>query len=692
MKPYEVEKIRNVALLAHGGAGKTSLTEALLYTSGVINRLGRIEEGTTVSDYTADEVRRKISIKSALLHSQWQEHKINLVDTPGYTDFVGEVRSALPVVDGAIVVIDGTSGVEVGTERAWSYAEEFHLGRLVFVNKMDGDNANFYSILEAMKKGWGNKITPLQLPLGEGNGFQGVIDLLKMKACLWGSDGKAEEKEIPGEWEEKAKKYHEELIEAAAETDDGLLEKYLEEGSLSEDEISKALSQGTGEGKIVPLLCGSAYQAKGIEGLLNAIISFLPSPLDRPAIPGKKPGGEEEVKIEAKKEAPFSALVFKTTFEPHLGELSFFRVYSGTLSSGSTVYNSTRGNEERIGQIILPRGKEKEEISQLQSGDLAAVAKLKGTSTGDTLCDKKNPLILPKVSFPQPVISLAVKPKTKKDQGKLSDALGKIGKEDPTFEVRLDHELGQTIISGMGELHLEIILNELRDKFGVEVEVEKSKVAYRETIRSTAKVRGKYKRQSGGRGQYGDVWIEVEPLPQGEDFEFVNKIVGGAIPTKYIPAVEKGVREAMQKGVLAGYPLTNIRVTLYDGGFHAVDSSDMAFHIAGSMALKKASLEAKPVLLEPIMEVEITVPDEYLGDITGDLNGRRGRIMGIEARGNNQLIKAQVPLAEVDRYSTDLRSQTKGKGSHTMKFSHYEEVPQRVSEKIIAEAKKEREE
>ena len=692
MKPYEVKEIRNVALLAHGGAGKTSLSEAFLYVSGAINRLGRIEEGTTVSDYTVDEGRRKISIKSALLSSQWREHKINLVDTPGYADFVGEVRGVLPVVDGAIIVIDATSGIEVGTERVWGYAEEFHLGRLIFINKMDGDNVGFYSLLQDLRKCWGNKITPLQLPLGEGNEFQGVIDLLTMKACLWGNDNQMEEEEIPAPEEERAKKYREELIEAAAETDDGLLEKYLDEGSLSEDEIRKALCQGTREGKIVPLCCGSAYQARGVEGLLNAIIGFLPSPLDRPAIPARKTGSEEEVKIEARKESPFTALVFKTTFEPHLGELSFFRVCSGTLSSGSTVYNSTRGSEERIGQIILPQGKEKKEVSQLQPGDLAAVAKLKATFTGDTLCDKKNPLSLPRVSFPQPVISLAVKPKTKKDQAKLSDALGKIGKEDPTFKVRLDHELGQTLISGMGELYLEIIIEELRDKFGVEVEVEESKVAYRETIRSAAKAQGKYKRQSGGRGQYGDVWIEVRPLPREEDFQFVNKIVGGAIPSKYIPAAEKGVKEAMQKGVLAGYPLTNVQVTLFDGSFHDVDSSDMAFHIAGSMALKKASLEAKPALLEPIIEVEITVPDEYLGDITGDLNGRRGRIMGIEARGNNQLIKAQVPLAEMNRYSTDLRSRTKGRGYHTRQFSHYEEVPRKVAEKIIAEMKKEREE
>lgn len=687
MKLYEAGEIRNVALLAHGGAGKTSLAEALLYTSGAINRLGRIEEGTTVSDYSADEVHRKISIKSALLYSLWQEHKINIVDTPGYADFLGEVRSVLPVVDGTIIVIDGASGVEVGTERAWNYAEEFHLGRLVFINKMDGDNAKFPLLLEAMKKCWGNKIIPLQLPLGEGNGFQGVIDILTMKACLWGSNGRAEEKEIPREWEEKAKKYHEELMEAAAEMDDRLLEKYLEEGSLSLDEIGRALGQGTRKGKIVPLLCGSAYQAQGIKDLLNAIIGFLPSPLDRPAIPGKKLGTGEEVQIEAKKESPLSAFVFKTTFQPHLGELSLFRVCSGTLSSGSTVYNSTRGSEERIGQIILLQGKEKEEISQLQPGDLAAVAKLKATCAGDTLCDKKNPLSLPGISFPRPVLSLAVKPKTKKDQEKLSDALGKIRKEDPTFEVHLDHELGQTIISGMGELHLDIIINELRDKFKVEVEVEKTRVAYRETVRSTAKAQGKFKRQSGGRGQYGDVWLEIKPLRRGESFEFVNKIVGGTIPTKYIPAVEKGVREAMQKGVLSGYPLTDVQVILYDGSFHDVDSSDMAFHIAGSMALKKASLEARPTLLEPIIEVEITVPNEYLGDITGDLNGRRGRIIGIEARGNNQLIKAQAPLAEMDKYSTDLRSRTKGRGSHAMKFSHYEEVPQRISEKIIAEGK-----
>ncbi|MCD5390302.1 elongation factor G [candidate division NPL-UPA2 bacterium] len=691
MKTYKCEQLRDVAIIAHGGVGKTSLTEALLFTSGATKRLGRVDEGTTVSDYSPDEVRRKISIDSSLVHTEWREHKINIIDTPGYADFIGEMEASLRVVDAAIVLVSAVGGVEVGTERVWHHASEEGLPRVIFVNRMDEENANFYSTLEAMSKEWGRNAVPVQLPIGEGDGFQGIVDLAKMKAYLYGSDGKAEEKEIPGELESKAKEYGEKLVEAAAETDDILLEKYLEEGGLSEEEIRRGLRSGALAGKIFPVLCGSAYRCMGAEGLLGAIVDYLPSPLERPAICGKKPGGEEEERREPNRDAPFAALVFKTIFEPHLGVLSLFRVYSGSLSSGSTTYNANKGSGERIGQIILMLGKEREEVSEIQPGDLAAVAKLKETAIGDTLCDEKNPIILPAISFPKPMLSLAVEPRTKKDQEKLSAALAKIQGEDPTFEMRMDHELGQTIISGMGELHLEIIIDELRDKFGVEVDVKKSKVAYRETIRSSTKAQGKYKRQSGGRGQYGDAWLEVEPLPRGEDFEFVNKIVGGAIPAKYIPAVEKGVKEAMQKGILAGYPVTDVRVTLYDGTFHEVDSSDLAFHIAGSLAFKKAVSEAKPVLLEPIIEVEVIVPDEYLGDITGDLNSRRGRIMGIEVRGGRQFIKAQVPLAEMDRYSTELRSKTKGTGAHTMKFSHYEEVPQKVSERIIAEAERERE-
>ena len=688
MKAYKCEKLRDVAIIAHGGVGKTSLVETLLFASGATKRLGLVDEGTTISDYGADELRRKISIDSTLVHTEWQEHKVNIIDTPGYADFIAEVKGSLRVVDGAVVVVSSVGAVEVGTERVWQYVHEEGLPRLIFVNRMDEENANFYSTLEAMRKEWGRKVVPIQLPIGEGDGFRGMVDLVKMKAYFYGSEGRREEKEVPGELEERAKEYGEKLTEAAAETDDNLLERYLENGSLSEEEIKQGLRSAVLAGKIFPVLCGSAYRCMGAEDLLGAVIDYLPSPLERPAVCGKRPGssGEEEERREPDQDAPFSALVFKTIFEPHVGVLSLFRVYSGKLSSGSTIYNSNKSTEERIGQIIFMQGKERGEVSGVQPGDLAAVAKLKETAIGDTLCDGKNPIILPTMSFPRPMLSLAVKPRTKKDQEKLTAALAKIQGEDLTFEMRMDHELGQTIISGMGELHLEIIIDELRDKFGVEVDVEKSKVAYRETIRSSTKVQGKYKRQSGGRGQYGDVWLEVEPLSRGEEFEFVNKIVGGAIPSKYVPAVEKGVREAMQKGVLAGYPVANVRVTLYDGTFHQVDSSDLAFHIAGSLAFKKAVSEAKPVILEPIIEVEVVIPDEYLGDITGDLNSRRGRIMGIEARGNKQLIKAQVPLAEVDRYSTELRSKTKGTGAHTMKFSHYEEVPQRVSEEIIAEA------
>lgn len=678
-------KKRTVAFIAHGGSGKTSITESILHKAGVTKRQGKVEDGTTISDYAEDEVKRKISIRSSLIHCQWKGNALNLIDTPGYADFAGEVVGSLRVVDGAVIIVSAQSGIEVGTEKVWKYADDEKLPRLIFVNKMDGEDISFLPLLERAKRTWGKRVMALQLPIEEGSGFCGVIDLLSMKAYIY-QQGSCKEGEIPADIASVAEEHQKELIEHIAELDDELLEKYIEGENLSPDELKRGLRSGTLKGEIIPVLVGSALREIGITEMLDAIVEFLPSPDEGAPLRGKGNGEDEVLRLRGEDE-PFTALVFKTLFEPHLGSLSLFRVYSGSLSPGTPVFNATKGAEEKIGQILTLQGKEKEEVEKVAPGDLVAVAKLKETSTGDTLCSQKAPIILPPVEFPEPVISIAIKPKAKKDQEKLMTAMAKIKEEDKTFATRIDHELSQTIISGLGELHLEIIIDELRNKFGVDLDIEKAKVAYRETITGKARVQGKFKRQSGGRGQYGDVWVRIEPLERGEGFEFVNEIVGGAIPAKYVPAVEKGVKEAIQKGVLANYPTVDLRVTLDDGTFHKVDSSDMAFQIAGSLAVKKALLEATPVLLEPIMNVEVVIPDEYLGNITGDLNERRGRIMGTEPRGSAQLINAMVPLSDMDHYSTDLRSMTKGTGSYQMKLSHYEKVPSHISEKIIAAAK-----
>ena len=683
-------KKRTVAFIAHGGAGKTSLTESILYKAGVTKRQGKVEDGTTVSDYAEDEVKRKISIRSSLTHCRWKEHALNLIDTPGYADFAGEVVGSLRVVDGAVVIVCAQSGIEVGTEKVWKYADEEKLPRLIFVNKMDGEDVSFLPLLEKARQAWGKGVVALQLPIEEGSGFRGIVDLLSMKAYLYQQEGGCEETEIPAEMASAAEERRKELIEHIAELDDELLEKYIEGESLSPDELKGGLRSGTLKGEIIPVLVGSALRGIGIGEMLDAIVELLPSPDEGEPLAGKG-RGEEEVFRHRKEDEPFTAFVFKTLFEPHLGSLILFRVYSGSLSSGTQVLNATKGTEEKIGQVLVLQGKEKEEVGKVGPGDLVAVTKLKETSTGDTLCSQKAPIILQGIDFPEPAISIAVKPKAKKDQEKLMTAMAKIKEEDKTFMTRIDHELSQTIISGLGELHLEVIIDELHNKFNVALDTEKAKVAYRETITRKARAQGKYKRQSGGRGQYGDVWLTVEPLKRGDGFEFVDKIVGGAIPAKYIPAVEKGVKEALQKGVLANYPTVDLRVTLDDGTFHEVDSSDAAFQIAGSLAIKKALQEATPVLLEPIMNVEVAIPDEYLGNITGDLNGRRGRVMGTEPRRHAQLINAIVPLSDMDHYSTDLRSMTKGTGSYHMKLSHYEKVPPHISEKIIAKAKEEQE-
>lgn len=685
-------KIRNVAIVGHNGAGKTSLAEALAFNAGLTNRLGRVQDGTTITDHNSDEIKRQMTIDSGLITSEWNGYKIYLVDTPGYADFSCDVKQSLRAFDGAIFLLDATFGIGAAAETAWEYADEFEMPRLIFVNMMDKESASWNSILGEVQERWGGsfKVTPVQLPIGEEANFKGVVDLISMKALTYLDGKETENVEIPAELSEEVSRIRGELVETSAENDDALIEKYLEGKELTIDELKKGLRAGVIQRKIVPVLCGCAYKNIAVKPLYDAIIDYMPSPLERQSLPVTIPKTDKEEEIrEFSPDAPFTAYVFKTVNEPHLGDVLLFRVYSGKLSSGSEVYNSTKEKTEKISQIYLMCGKARDEISEVSAGDIASIARLKITRTGDTLCDKKQPVLVKPVDLPQGVASIALRPKTKKDQEKLSTSLGKLAEGDPALRIRLDHELGQTIVTGMGDVHLDVVVERLKERFGVGVAVEKTKVAYRETIRSTAKAQGKYKKQSGGRGQYGDVWLEIGPLPTDNEFEFVNKIAGGAIPSKYIPAVEKGVKEVMSKGILAGYRVTNVRVTVCDGTFHNVDSSDMAFQIAASMGFKKAFVEANPALLEPIAEVQIVIPETYVGDITSDLNSRRGRIMGIETKGKRKLINAHVPLAEIDRYSTDLKSMTQGRGNYQMKFSHYEEVPARVSQRLISEAKKE---
>ena len=694
MKGFTTERIRNVALISHGGAGKTSLAEAMLYTSGAINRLGKVDAGNTTTDFDPDEIKRQVTIGTALAPLEWKGVKVNLLDTPGFFDFIGEVQGALRVADSAIVAVCAVSGVEVGTEKVWSYADAYNLPRLVFINKIDRENANFDAVLEQLRQFFGVKVFPLQFPLGQENSFKGVIDLVKMKALVYTDNtGLAlQEEDIPAELQEKALNLREKLVEAAAEADDELMEKYLEEEPLSEEEINRALRIGTLEGKIVPVLCGSGIMNYGIQPLLDLVTSALPSPADRPPAPGALPGkADEEVVRKADPGEPLSALVFKTLADPYVGRVNYFRVYSGTLKADSQVFNFNKEKAERIGSLFFMRGKNQIQTDQIIVGDIGAVAKLAVTATGDTLGDKNNPIVFPPIEFPEPVISFAVEPKSKGDEEKVSAGLARFLEEDPTFRVERNTETKQIIISGMGDMHLDVIVERLSKKFGVDVNLKTPKVPYKETIRGTSKKEGKYKKQSGGRGQYGHVFLEISPLPRGEGFVFEDKIVGGVVPRQYIPAVEKGVLEAMEEGNLAKYPVVDIKVSLYDGSYHTVDSSEMAFKIAASMALRGAIDQADPVLLEPIMDVEVTIPENFMGDIMGDLNSRRGRIQGMAPGQGLQVIKAQVPLAEMFDYAIDLRSMTQGRGFFTMKFSHYEEVPFQEAEKIIAAAKAERE-
>lgn len=695
MRRPETAKIRNVALVAHGGAGKTTLTEAMLFTAGATTRLGRVEDGTTTTDYDEDEIRRQISISLALAWCEWKGCKLNLVDTPGFAVFLGDARSALRVVDGAVVVVGAPDGVKVQTEKVWSYAAAYDLPRAIYLSKMDRERADFARALEDVQKNLTAKAVPIQVPIGQEAGFAGVVDLTRMRALRFAPDGpgKATEGEIPAEVKALAEKYRAALVEAVAEGDDQLLEKYLEAGALSEAEVQEGLARAIREQKLFPVLCGAPSRNIAVSPLLDLIVDAFPSPVERPAAQGTEPKADGTVTREAKDEAPLSALVFKTVADPYAGKVTMFRVYSGSLSSDSTVLNANKGAKERIGQLLLLRGKQQTPVEAIGAGDLGAVVKLKETGTGDTLCDEKAPIRLPEVPIPAPVISFAVEPKAKGDEDKMSTAFARLREEDPCIQFRYDPQTKETVVSGMGRAHVEILAERLKRKFGVDVTLKTPRVPYKETIKARAReIQGRHKKQTGGRGQFGDCWIHMEPLQRGGGFEFVNQIVGGAIPRNFIPAVEKGILEGMERGPLAGYPVVDLKVTLYDGSTHPVDSSELAFKLAGRLAFRKAVAQAKPTLLEPIMAVEVIAPGECMGDIVGDLNSKRGRVLGIEAKGRNQAVKCNVPLAEMLEYDSRLRSLTGDRGDYSMEFSHYEEVPAHIQEKIVAEAKRPEEE
>lgn len=678
MKVYDTSRLRNLAVIGHGGSGKTSLVEAMLFNAGHTTRLGKVDEGTATTDFFPEEIKRKISVNTATAPCEWKECKINLLDTPGYSDFFGEVKGALRIVESVLVVLCAVSGVEVQTEIGWKEADRSNLLKVAFINKMDRENANFERVLQQMKEILGGNIIPVQLPIGSEAEFSGVVDLLKMKAYYYSpKEGTYREQAIPDDLVEKAEAARETLMEAVAEADDELLVKYLDGEPLTDEEIFAGLRKSFKTNSIIPVLCGSAINNIGVRHLLDFLVDVVPSPADL--------AGEDRVLDQE----PLSALVFKTMADPYVGKLSFFRVFTGVLKSDSIVFNANKEKEEKVGQLFVMRGKQQESIPEVRAGDLAAVAKLQETSTGDTLCRKDKVVILPGIDFPEPALSVAIEPKSKGDEDKLSSALGRLLEEDPTLRLTKNLETKETILTGMGETHLDIVLERLQQKFGVEINSRPPRVPYRETIRAAVQQEGKYKKQTGGRGQYGHVFLTLEPLPD-QDFVFEEKIFGGAVPKQYIPAVEKGVREALNEGVLAGYPVTGVKVTLYDGSFHPVDSSEMAFKIAASMAFKKGAEKANPVLLEPIMNVEVTVPEQFMGDIIGDLNGKRGRILGMEPKGEGmQLIRAQVPLAELSDYAIALKSITQGRGSFKMDFAQYEEVPARLAEEIIAKRRAE---
>ncbi len=688
-REYSLEKTRNIGIMAHIDAGKTTTTERILFYTGVNHKIGEVHDGAATMDWMVQEQERGITITSAATTCHWKDHRINIIDTPGHVDFTVEVERSLRVLDGTVAVLTARGGVEPQTETVWRQAERYNVPRMAYVNKMDITGADFFNVIKMMRDRLNANAVAIQLPIGAEDTFQGIIDLVKMEAIVYEDDlGKVEDEvAIPDDMKDQAEEYREIMLEALSELDDDFMEKYLGGEEITEADIKRVIRKGTVECKLTPVTCGTSYRNKGVQPLLDAIVDYMPAPTDIPPIQGINPDSGEEDSRPASDEAPFAALAFKIMTDPYVGKLAFFRVYSGILNGGSYVFNSTKGKKERIGRILQMHANNRKEIDKVYSGDIAAAVGLKDTTTGDTLCDENAPIILESMVFPDPVISVAVEPSTKNDQEKMGIALQKLAEEDPTFRVHTDQETGQTIISGMGELHLQIIVDRMLREFKVDCKVGEPQVAYRETIRKAVEAEGKFVRQSGGHGQYGHCWLKLEPREPGEGFEFENKVVGGVVPKEYIKPIEEGVKQAMEGGVVAGYPMVDIKVTVYDGSYHEVDSSEAAFKIAGSMAFKNGAEKANPVLLEPYVKVEVVVPEEYMGDVIGDLNSRRGRIDGMEARNGSQVINGFVPLSEMFGYSTDLRSRTQGRGNYSMEVSYYDEVPKNIADKIVAKNK-----
>jgi len=686
----EIGKIRNVGVVGHGGVGKTSLVEAMLFAAGAVTRLGKVDDGSTTTDFDPDEIKRKISINTSVAHCDWKGHRVNFVDTPGYGDFIADARAGLRVVEAAVVVVDAVAGVQVQTEKVWKFATEFDLPRAIVVNRLDRERSDFFRTLESMARRLKGRIVPVHIPVGEESGFRGYVDLVTQKATLF-IDGKPTEQAVPTDAADQVKEWREKLVEAAAETDDDLLAKYLEEGSLAEPEMLKALKTGITQGKIVPVLCAAATRSIGAQALLDLIVHEFPSPVDRGEVSGTDLKAKQAGTRAPDAKAPVTALVFKTLSDPHLGKLSLFRVYSGTLKADTTLLNPARASKERMGHISWMQGKTQKNVEALGPGEIGVVPKLKDTATGDTLTEEAHPFEVPRITFPEPAINFAIQPKTRGDEDKISHALSRIEEEDPTIHHQFDPETKQLLISGVGGMHVEMTVERMKRKYNVEVTLLPPRIPYKETVKGRAEGQGKYKKQTGGRGQYGDTWLRVEPMPRGGGFEFADDVFGGAVPRNFIPSVEKGVRECMKKGILAGYPIVDMKVTLYDGSYHDVDSSDMAFQIAASMGLQKVFMDARPILLEPVMNVEVTTPADVAGDIIGDLNSRRGRINGMEPAGETATVRASVPMSEMLTYESTLRSMTGGRGGYSMEFSHYEEVPALQADKIVKEAKAEKE-
>ncbi|HLA26693.1 MAG TPA: elongation factor G [Syntrophales bacterium] len=690
MAKYESKALKNVAIVGHGGTGKTSLCESMLYVTGKTDRTGRVDDGTSSLDYEPEEQKRHVSISAALSFMEWEKQKVTIIDTPGDSNFAYDTKSCLQNVDSALVVIDAVGGVEFQTEMVWEFAGELKLPRLVYISRMDRERADFEKTLESIKGRLAGKVTPLFLPIGVADTFKGIVDILEMKALFFeGPKGAAKSGPIPADMQETVENYRGTIIEDIAESDDQLMDRYLNEGELSIDELKTGIRKGIASCSLIPLICGSALKHMGVSQLMDMIVNYLPSPVDRAPISGTVPGTDNRDERLPDISSPFSARVFKTIADPYAGRVNIFRVYSGTLSSDTPVLNTTRKINEKIGNIFFLEGKVQKPVESLVAGDIAAVAKLKETVTGDTICNEKAPILFDKITPPPTIMSFAIEPKSRGDEEKIVSSINRLMEEDPTLSFNRDRETKEMILSGMGQVHIEVTIEKMKRKFGVEVYLKTPKVPYKETIKGKTNVQGKYKKQSGGRGQFGDCWLDIEPLPRGSGFEFADKIVGGVIPQQYRPAVQKGIVEAMQEGILAGYPVVDVKVSLVDGSYHTVDSSEMAFKIAGSMGFKKGVLACQPTLLEPIVHIFIEIPEEYLGDVIGDLNSRRGRVQGMDSKGNHQIVKGQVPLAEILKYAPDLRSMTSGRGTFTYEHSHYEEAPLYIAEKIIAESKKE---